>query len=819
MTSAARLKFPLSTVHLSLRWKALVAISLVLLLVNASLAFLSYRESANQFAAEQARVRTQQSKQLRALLDDRFEQMSRLANVVPLLAPEKTGQSLGERLQAALDANGIMLDLEWDIHSVHWVRPDGEAVLLWSVNPVSLPAEMNKRLARAPEQTARLLSCTQQDCHQYLAVPLLWQGRASGSLVLGRSIADALLTFQALTGAEVALTTQDGQHCGTTLASYPVITHPDRTRPILVSADCAPANAVRGQGTGEPTVPRLVATAADWFEVFRVPGLGPGIDALVINRVTAQRQAIATATRNSVLIGVVGLLLSVFLLFVIIHNPLIRLRRLASMLPMLADNRFRELHERLPVTTARLRWRDEMDLMVDSVGTLANRMEEMEHARAAAQQELVWLAEHDPLTGLPNRRRFNQALNQYIHEAARYGHSGALLFFDLDQFKDVNDISGHQMGDNLLTQVAQQLDRIDKGHVFLGRLGGDEFAMIIPRANENEGIAMAQRLQQVISNVVVYAQNCRHQVSASIGIVLFPQHGSNPEQLMADADLAMYQAKAKGRGYHHLYSEQDEGWERANARVVWTDRIATALAEERFVLYFQPIMELPSRHIGRVEALVRMLDSDGSVVPPGKFIPVAEETGQIQAIDHWVLANAIALIPQVPGLSISLNLSGNALQDASLVGIIEALLAQHGIEAQRVTFEITESVAIGSLNQASQLMQAIQALGCRFALDDFGSGYASYAYLRKLPVEDVKIDGAFIRNIALSKEDQIFVRAITEMAHGMRKRVIAEFVEDEEIVEILAELGVDFAQGYHIGRPQPASDWLERASKRRAAAY
>lgn len=814
MTSAAWLKFPLSTVHLSLRWKALVAISLVLLLVNASLAFLSYRESANQFAAEQARVRTQQNKQLRALLDDRFEQMSRLANVVPLLAPEKTGQSLGERLQAALDANGIMLDLEWDIHSVHWVRPDRESVLLWSANPVSLPTEMNKRLARAPEQTARLLSCTQQDCRQYLAVPLLWQGRASGYLVLGRSIADALLTFQALTGAEVALTTQDGQHCGTTLASYPVITHPDRTRPILVNANCALANAVRGQGTGEPTTPRLVATAADWFEVFRVPGLGPGIDALVINRVTAQRQAIATATRNSVLIGVVGLLLSVFLLFVIIHNPLIRLRRLASMLPMLADNRFRELHERLPVTTARLRWRDEMDLMVDSVGTLANRMEEMEQARAAAQQELVWLAEHDPLTGLPNRRRFNQALNQYIHDAARDGHSGALLFFDLDQFKDVNDISGHQMGDNLLTQVAQQLDRIDKGHVFLGRLGGDEFAMIIPRANANEGIAMAQRLQQGISNVVVYAQNCRHQVSASIGIVLFPQHGSNPEQLMADADLAMYQAKAKGRGYHHLYSEQDQGWERANARVVWTDRIATALAQERFVLYFQPIMELPSRHIGRVEALIRMLDSNGSVVPPGKFIPVAEETGQIQAIDHWVLANAIALIPQVPGLSISLNLSGNALQDTSLVGIIEALLAQHGIEAHRVTFEITESVAIGSLDQASQLMQAIQALGCRFALDDFGSGYASYAYLRKLPVEDVKIDGAFIRNIALSKEDQIFVRAITEMAHGMRKRVIAEFVEDEEIVEILTELGVDFAQGYHIGRPQPARHWLTNTKEK-----
>jgi EAL domain-containing protein (putative c-di-GMP-specific phosphodiesterase class I) len=265
----------------------------------------------------------------------------------------------------------------------------------------------------------------------------------------------------------------------------------------------------------------------------------------------------------------------------------------------------------------------------------------------------------------------------------------------------------------------------------------------------------------------------------------------------------MYQAKEKGRGRWHLFSPDDTGRERANARVIWGQRIVDALKENRFELHFQPILEIATGKIWRAEALIRMRDTDGKLVMPGSFIPIAEETHQIRTLDHWVLARAIELMQHHPELSLSVNLSANAVQDPSLPQEIERLLRTYKVSPSRLTLEVTETVAINSLAQATRLMHEILGIGCHFALDDFGSGFASYAYLRQLPVDDVKIDGAFIRDIAHSKEDKIFVRAVTEMAHGMGKKVIAEFVENADIVEVLAEIGVDYAQGYHIGRPQP----------------
>ena len=363
------------------------------------------------------------------------------------------------------------------------------------------------------------------------------------------------------------------------------------------------------------------------------------------------------------------------------------------------------------------------------------------------------------------------------------------------------------MGDGLLQRVAEQLADSTVGRGILGRLGGDEFAIILPDSDIDRAIVMASDVQGRIQEVIIHARTWRHQVSASIGIVLFPEHGNNAQQLMADADLAMYQAKEKGRGRWHLFSPEDTGRERANARVIWAERIADALKDDRYELHFQPILEIATGEVWRAEALIRMRDPTGELVLPFSFIPIAEETGQIQALDHWVLEHAIELMQHHRGLCLSINLSANALQDPSLQPDIERLLSTHGVEPSKLTFEVTETIAINSMRSATRLMHDIQAIGCRFALDDFGSGFASYAYLRQLPVDDVKIDGAFIRDIAYSKEDQIFVRAVTEMAHGMGKRVIAEFVENEEIIHVLADIGVDFAQGYHIGRPAlPLSD-------------
>jgi diguanylate cyclase (GGDEF)-like protein len=819
---------------LSLRWKAVIGLSAVLVLINTSLAFFSYQELAQQFERKQEGQRERQTSTLKALVADGYRQLSRLANVVPLLVPTRPDQSLAAHLSEALNTNGVMLDLEWDVRTVDWIRPGGDIQPLWPPNSglpqAEVAAALGSAVTASPEQTVRLLDCSSH-CRQLLAAPLLWEGEPAGALLLGRSVADVLLAFNALTDAEVALVTRD-----LTSAEQPVggrfraITHPEHSRELFESALNPPTDQNEEQRTDEqqpddrpnrgtdggPAAdsPRpVIRKGEEWYQLFRIANLAPGIDALVLNRITAERRAIREATRNSITLAVLGFLASETLLLLIMRIPLRRLRRLSDRLPLLAEGRFSELRAALPGRSGQPIATDEIDLIHNTVRRLTNRMEDSEKQREIARAELVWLADHDPLTRLQNRRRFDMELRRVLHTDDQTLAHGALLFLDLDQFKDVNDISGHQIGDQLLRHVAEKLLRCLDEPGKLGRLGGDEFGVILPGADAEQATRLATQLLDEIKDVMVQTRLHRHRVSASVGIVLYPEHGSDPVQLLADADLAMYQAKNAGRSCWHVFSPEDDGRERANARVIWAERISSALRDDCFKLLLQPILDIASGRVVYAEALIRMVDPDGSLVPPFSFIPVAEETGQIYAIDHWVIADAIALMGRRPGLALSVNLSANSLRDDTLLLTLDDLLRRHAVDPSRLTLEITETAAINSLSSAAQLIEQIHQLGCRFALDDFGTGFASYAYLRQLPVDAVKIDGAFIRNLAFSKEDQIFVRAITEMAHNMNRQVVAEFVDKQNILDVLAELGVDYAQGYHIGRPGPVEDLIQQGPR------
>lgn len=792
--------------YLSLRWKSLIALSLALIVVNASLATIANLQLVEQFERQQAAVREQQARQLRALIDERNQEMSKLASLVPLLGiGETNGDGLEAQIEQALETNGALLDLEWDIRSAHWVQPDGTTSMTWPATAAPLPEALLARLATAPERTIETLFCDAA-CRQYLATPLLSQGTFAGTLVLGRSLADALLTFNALTGAEVAIVRRENSGAtpvfdpqSSTYLEFPAITYPDETRPILraaVDAFNAPSRPKADQRVS-------VQHRLGWYEISRIPALVPGIDALILNDISAQRVAIRAATMGSIALGVLGLILSGGLLLIIMKGPLYRLRDLASVLPLLAENRFADLRDQLPARDETLTPRDEIDLMTETVGRLTDRMELLQHDREQAEERLIWLADHDPLTQLFNRRRFNEDFEKILDRTIRFGHRGALLFFDLDQFKDVNDLSGHRIGDTLLQRVAEQLRIATQPSDLLARLGGDEFALVIPVAIEQAALAYADAIQTAIRSISLQERGRRHRVSASIGIVMFPDQGSDIGLLMANADLAMYQAKEKGRGRSYLFSDKDQGKEQLDARVVWREKITQALQQDHFELYVQPVVEIVTGRLRHKEVLLRMRDHQGEMVSPHRFIPVAERTGQIQSIDRWVIESSLAAMQALPDLRLSINLSANAMENAELLADLTQLLQHYQVKGERVTFEVTETAAINSLLNATRLMRGMQDLGCLFALDDFGSGYASYAYLRQLPVDEIKIDGAFVRDIVENPEDRIFVKAITDMAHGMQKRVTAEFVENAEILAILKGLGVDDAQGYYFGRPVP----------------
>nr|WP_242470701.1 EAL domain-containing protein [Thiocystis violacea] len=778
---------------------------MLLLAVNASLAFIANHQSVRQFESRQSHVRDQQARQLRAMLSERGQEMSKLASLVPLLGPREA-DSLSERLRLALDTNGAVLDLEWDIRSVHWLGTAGETLIAWPDGVPRIPAELRATIEQAPESVASVLAC-RPACGQFQAIPLLWRGVFAGSLVLERSLADALLTFNALTGAEIAIDVVDPARGHDRLdpeaagyLDFPVITFPEQSRPVLRAAGRALLESSR---SGDPILTRH---AGGWFEIFRIPGLAEGVDAYVINDVTEQRLGIQATTRKSLLIGALGLLLSELLLLMIMQAPLRRLKHLATALPLLAERRYLDLRDRLARFGGTRIADDEIDLMVATVGRLTERMETLQQDREQAEARLLWLSDHDPLTRLMNRRRFKEDFTRIVDQATRYGHQGALLFLDLDEFKDVNDLNGHQVGDSLLQRVAEELRGITQPSDLLARLGGDEFALVLPEASLEEATAHADAAQRAIRSITLSEQGRQHRISASIGIARFPAHGSEIPELMANADLAMYQAKEHGRGRWHLFSAQEPVREQLDARILWKEQIAEALRDERFALYFQPIIDIRTGVPCHMEALLRMIDYRGAVIGPDRFIPIAEKTGQIQAIDQWILTKALGVLARHGEIRLAINLSASAMDDPTILTTLQRLLSEYRITPSRLSFEVTETVAIGSLSRAARLMRSIQELGCRFALDDFGSGYASYAYLRQLPVDDIKIDGAFIRDLPSNREDRIFVKAVTDMAHGMDRRVIAEFVETEEVLEILRELGVDCAQGYLFGKPAPLAE-------------
>lgn len=426
---------------------------------------------------------------------------------------------------------------------------------------------------------------------------------------------------------------------------------------------------------------------------------------------------------------------------------------------------------------------------------------------------LAWLADHDPLTNLYNRRRFSEELEQILGWAERYRHPGALLFFDLDRFKYVNDTSGHQAGDAMLKMVADMLSRTIRTADVAGRLGGDEFAVILPEIASNAAIEVAKKILVRLEETRLTINSRTHSISASIGIAIFPEHGNNVHDLLAAADLAMYQAKETGRGTWYVYSSVDQTRERVHTLVYWKEKIEYAHAHNQYVLYLQPIQSLYDGLVHHYEVLLRMRDADGTIHSPSAFIPAAEHTGLIHKIDHMVLYKAVALAAKInrsnsDRISLSINLSAHAFNDPELLPAISQALSIHQIDPGLLIFEITETAALDNLPGTRTLLRDLKQLGCGFVLDDFGVGFSSFYYLRELPVDAVKIDGTFIRNLDSNPDDQILVSALCAVAKGFGKKITAEFVENKDILNILGRMDVDFAQGYHIGIPAPVENFF-----------
>lgn len=431
--------------------------------------------------------------------------------------------------------------------------------------------------------------------------------------------------------------------------------------------------------------------------------------------------------------------------------------------------------------------------------------EDVTRERQTAEQ-LVYLAERDALTGLYNRHRFQQELARTMLDSDRQRLQCAVMFFDLDEFKTINDSYGHRAGDALLIRVAGEIGALVRRNEVLARLGGDEFAILLPGAKGGEAEALAERIVRAIAQIPFRFEGRNLRLTTSLGIAYYPTHATDADDLVARADIAMYQAKSAGKNTWRVYYADDAADSEMRNRLSWGERISNALDKRLFKLHFQGIYHADNRSLSHLEALIRMVDERDPDHPilPAHFIPLAEKSGRILDIDRWVIGEVLRTLAGNAGVpSIAVNLSGRSLYEPDLPQFIGDQLRAHRVDARRLIVEITESAAVADLHDAQHMIGTLRQLGCRVCLDDFGVGFASFAYLKHLDVDTIKIDGVFIRDLPNNPDNQIFVQAMVGVALGLGKSVVAEYVEDAQTLTLLRRFGVDLVQGYHLDRPSP----------------
>jgi diguanylate cyclase (GGDEF)-like protein len=446
--------------------------------------------------------------------------------------------------------------------------------------------------------------------------------------------------------------------------------------------------------------------------------------------------------------------------------------------------------------------------------------------RKLLEEELRWQASHDALTKLHNRRYFEEHLSQEVERLKRSDEASALLYLDLDRFKYINDTAGHAAGDRLLVEIGHQMMQRLRKSDLLARLGGDEFAIILRNVDRSNVHMAADGYRKMLDTYLFIYNGKQYKVNGTIGIALIDRDTESASEILANADIACHMAKGEGRNRTHLFVPENDSKKVMDLDLGWSSRLHNALLHDTLILHFQPIIPvecIPYTLMADAEApiydrllavvpqeqlinevLLRLDDPVWGVVFPGAFLPTAERFNMMDKIDYWVIKAALQRLSSLQRMGhtgmLTINLSGQTIANKAMIEDIETLVVDSGVDPGKVIFEVTETSAVSNLVSANELITRLNGLGCRFALDDFGSGFSSFSQLKNLPVDFIKIDGMFVSGVATDPSDRAIVQSINDIAHSLGKKTIAEYVESREILKFLAESGVDYVQGHFISQ-------------------
>ena len=451
-----------------------------------------------------------------------------------------------------------------------------------------------------------------------------------------------------------------------------------------------------------------------------------------------------------------------------------------------------------------------MSVLPDQMSGVTVTLENIDE-RKKAEQELQHLAMHDRLTNLYNRHFFDRELYR-LASSTSDAVTHALLYIDLDHFKVINDSHGHSQGDAILREVAKRLAAYLADNDVLCRVGGDEFIVLTQNKSIDEAGDLAQQLCAQLESKPFTFKDKVYSLSCSIGVSLMDGSQSDAQIYLQQSDIALYVAKDKGRNRVHCYSENDAASYTLRSSLQWAQQLREAIVRDQIIMHFQPVVCVQTGKVAYFEALVRLNLAD-RIVYPGDFIQALEQVEDISLLDHQVIGKTIAMLSQHAVLKkVAINLSAQAFRDERLVPLIEQKLTQYQVDPNRIVFELTETASLNNITGTSAMIEQLTKLGCEFSIDDFGTGFSTFSYLKHLPSGTIKIDGSFVKNMHQDKMDFVLVKSMTEIAKALGRKIVAEFVENIEILNLLQQLGVDYAQGYHISKPLPVEQ-IEKSFK------
>ena len=797
---------------ISVRWKVIAMVSLLLIGLSSYFIANSERELKKLLDSERREVFLSYQNEIAGLLQQSRDHLLQLSDIIPILESH-LDEDVVMPLNGVIDQHWGYISLNWGMESALLFDDTGLLVGKWGDSGDTKKSEVVAQVLQSGEPLSRLIC--EDICGQVVTLPVISPSQQVMVLEFSTSLADTLRAFQQITQADIGLLVPgrtsdlDFRVIKAWSKRLAAMTHLDQSVVMLQKA------AEQVSFSTLQTEPQVIQQEDAYYEVSLVElateSLG-GAFFIIIEDMTRQHQQIMQAKDEAIRTALSAIILSGLVFILAFWNPVIRLRGHAEILPILAERDFKLLREKLASNKKWHLFKDELDVLDDAELRVADQLEEMQHQIEKDTRQLECLALYDSLTQLANRHHIFKEIQKTVKESLNTDKYFGLLYLDLDNFKRVNDSLGHSAGDELLIVVGKRLQASVRDRDVVARLGGDEFCVLVRGLKRRQDSGkIAKNILAVLSEPIKLG-TAEFNVSASIGIVSIPEHGVNAEQLLQNADIAMYRAKAEGRSNYQFYDTHMSV--AASERMAMETELRKAVAEQQFELHYQPQIDLNSGKVVSAEALVRWHHPERGLIPPDDFIPLLEETGLIIPLGEWIIKKACQAAKNWRGqdgelINIAINLSPRQFSDQALPGIIRDAMLASQLKPSQIEIEITESMVMSNIEESNQVLKFLKVLGVTVAVDDFGTGHSSLAYLKKLDIDVLKIDRTFVQDLPDDENDKAIVAAIIAMAHELKLTVVAEGIESLDQEAFLKQQGCEMGQGYLYSKPLPNNKFVE----------